>query len=308
MKKTTSYLVTGGNGFIGCALVEKLNGDICIVTRHKIPKKFLQKNTIRRLIKSVEQLTKHDLNGVDIIYHCASTVDNYHILTDPMLDIDTNIKETIHLLELCKKLQKKPKILFLSTFFVYGNLYQKYKKPLNENSPTDPLSLYSASKLCAENIISLYGRLYKIPYVIARLTNIYGPGDRATDRKGVLNYFAKRAAEGKDLNIYGGGKFKRDYLYIDDLVDALFILEKKGNNELFLVGSGKSTNFKEAIRSIHKLSGSTSKIVSIPVPEFHKVVGVFDFVGDFKKINNLGFRSKTDLNVGFKKLIDGMRK
>jgi len=307
MKKNTTYLITGGTGFIGTALSNKLQGNIIILSKRKVSNAVKKKN-IKYLIKPVRKITEKDLFNVDVIYHCASTNDNYNVLSKPYLDVDTNVKETIHLLEVCKNLPIKPKIIFLSTFFVYGNNYQKYRERITEESPTDPLSLYSASKLCAESVIALYGRLYKIPYVIARLTNIYGPKDRATDRKGVLNYFVQRSTVGKTLSVYGDGKFRRDYLHIDDLVDALLILEKKGNSELFLVGSGESTQFIEIIRKIHKLSASKSNIVFIPIPEFHKVVGVFDFACNIKKMRGIGFVPKISTDIGLKKLVDGIQK
>jgi len=190
---------------------------------------------------------------------------------------------------------------------VYGNTYQRLKKPIDEESPTDPLSLYPATKLCAESILKLYGKLYHISYVICRLTNIYGPGDKATHKKGVLNYFIKQALEGKKLQLYDNGNFIRDYLFIDDLINALQILETKALNDTYLVGYGTSVAFKDMIAEIHRLTKSSSQIVSIKSPAFHQAVGVFDFKGNTAKIRALGWKPKIDHKTGLHMLVNAVR-
>jgi len=298
-----NYLVTGGFGFIGSALASKLKGTVTIVTRSKRHAHRIALSDYKILYKPVGALTKKDINGIDIIYHCASTVDNFTVLNTPYQDVDINIKETIHLLELCKDMKKKPKILYLSTFFVYGNQYSINKKPLNEKSKTNPLSLYSATKLCTESILALYSRLYDIPHTICRLTNIYGPQDLATHKKGVINYFIQKALYGQKIQLYDGGNFIRDYLFIDDLIDALMLLEKRGKNETYLVGSGTSILLSDMIAHIHTITKSTSEIISVPTPTFHKVVGVGDFKADIGKLQSLGWKPKINHIKGIKAIV-----
>src|SRR3990167_8730196 len=99
MKKNNhKYLITGGTGFIGAELAKKLDGNVTIVSR-KIPTKATINGNLKFIKKAVKKITAKDLEQIDVIYHCASTVDNYNVLTKPMLDVDTNIKGTIHLLE-----------------------------------------------------------------------------------------------------------------------------------------------------------------------------------------------------------------
>lgn len=301
----TKYLITGGKGFIGRALAKKLNGEIVILSRKK-PEKNTLEVKYKYITKSIDRITRTDLEGIDVIYHCASTVDNYGILENPHKDIGINLTQLVSLLEKLKHLTKKPKIVYLSTFFVYGNYYDKCKKLVNEDTPTNPLSLYSATKLCAESIIKLYGRLYQIPYVICRLTNIYGPGDKATHKKGVLNYFVNLARRNKSLKLYDGGNFIRDYVYIDDLVSALTLLEKQGKNDTFLIASGTSVKLKNVIKTICKLLESKSKVVSIKMPKFHQAVGVNSFQADASKIKSLGWRPKINYKKGLKMLTEAM--
>lgn len=303
------YLVTGGYGFIGSAITNALIGDVGVLVRSSAKKNRIKRKITRVIKKDVIDITKKDLAGVSTIFHCASTVNNYHILDDPHIDTKTNVTSTINLLEACKDLKKKPKIIFLSTFFVYGNEYSRIKKPLNENSKTEPLALYPATKLCAESIIKLYSRLYDIPYLICRLTNVYHESeDFNNKKKGAFNYMIMNAVKGKPLKVYRGGNFKRDYIYLDDVVGAIkFLVEKKAWNDTYLVGTGKAVYFKDMIDYLHRITGAKSRIIEIEPPEFHKIVGITDFVADTSRINKLGWKAKVDYKEGIKKIVSNYR-
>jgi len=304
MKNTQSYLITGGFGLIGSALANSITGNITILSRSENNKERIKRENVKILLKGLNQITSADLNGIDVIYHCASTVDNYHILTDPFIDVRTNVEGTIHLLEACKDLPKKPKIIFLSTFFVYGNEYAKTRVPINEESKTDPLALYPTMKLCAESVIKLYGKLYKIPYIIGRLTNVYGEEEKFENRKkGALNYLIMRAVKHEDIQLYKGGDFFRDYILVEDVVSALMFLEKNAANDLFLIGNGTPVKFKDMIDAILSEANSKSKIIEVNPPEFHKIVGITDFIADTSKINSLGWNATIDFREGVKRII-----
>src|SRR5260221_3501130 len=116
----TRYLITGGFGLIGSALANSIPESVTILSRSETHKTRVDKN-VPVILKDLKDISTDDVKNVDIIYHCASTVDNYNVLTDPFLDVRTNIDGTIYLLEACKNLSRKPKIIYLSTFFVYGN-------------------------------------------------------------------------------------------------------------------------------------------------------------------------------------------
>lgn len=298
-------LLTGGLGLIGSSLANRLTEEVVIVSRSKNHEERLTNKSAKILLKDLLSLEKKDIAGFDTIYHFASTVDNYHVLTNPYIDMETNIKGIIHLLELLKDLPKKPKIIFPSTFFVYGNEYDRTKKPINEESKTEPLALYPATKLCAESIIKLYSRLYCIPYIITRFTNVFSEHeDYDNKKKGVLNYMIMQALKGETLNVYKGGNFFRDYIYLEDVLDAIQFLEKKVTNDLFLVGYGESTWFKDLIEHIHNLAGNKSKIAEIETPFFHSVVGIGNFEADTSKINKLGWKAKVDYKEGIRRVIE----
>src|SRR3989339_1044716 len=300
-----NYLITGGLGFIGSALASKLDGSISILSRTDEHKNRLQRKDVKILVKDLNELSKDDLSGIDCIYHCASTVHNYHVLTDPYIDIDTNIKGTIHLLELCKDLPKRPHIIFPSTFFVYGNEYDRTGQPIDENSKTDPLGLYPVTKLCAEQVIKLYSRLYGIPYTICRFTNVYGAGENFNDpKKAWLNFFIMKAIRGEGADIYNGGNFLRDYIYVDDVVEALMFIEQQAIHDTFLIGYGTPVRFKDLVDYILEHTGNKTKVGVMDPPPFHRAVGIKNFVANTTKINALGWKARVDYRQGLQRIID----
>jgi len=158
VSNSMNVLITGGLGFIGSALANRLcrEHQVTVLTRSvKGQARLRFPERVRIRVGAVEDVTAADCAGMDLVVHCASTVDNYNILTDPYLDVRTNCAGTIALLEACK--EHKPKFLFVSTFFVYGNAP---KLPVDERSPCEPLGLYPATKLCAEQFCKIYGRLH----------------------------------------------------------------------------------------------------------------------------------------------------
>ncbi len=298
-------LITGGLGLIGSNLANHLEGEITIITRSIAHKERLKNNTAKIIIKDFRELKKNDLEGIDVIYHFASTVDNYNVLSNPYIDVETNIIGTIRLLEIVKDLGKKPKIVFPSTFFVYGNEYDHIKSPIHEESKTDPLALYPATKLCTESVIKLYSRLYNIPYLICRLTNVYGEDEEySNSKKAGLNYLAMKIVKGEPISVYKGGNFYRDYIYVDDVVSALlFLVEKNIVNDTYLVGFGESIIFKTLITYMHNLTGNKSKISETDPPPFHKVVGIGNFAANISKLKNLGWKAKIDYKTGLERII-----
>jgi len=284
-------------------------GKVTILTRSNRHENRVKRKDADVLIKDLGKIEKEDIDTIDVIYHCASTVDNYNVLTNPYIDAETNISSTIRLLEICKDLPKKPKIIYPSTFFVYGNEYDRTKMPINEDSKTEPLAIYPATKLCAESIIKLYSRLYDIPYLICRLTNVYGENeDYVNKKKGALNYLIMQAIKGETIPLYNGGKFYRDYIYVEDVVEALKLIEKKNiANDTYLIGYGKPILFKDIINYIHQITNNKSAILEVEPPVFHKAVGINNFVADISKIKKLGWQPKINYQEGIKRIVDSYK-
>ncbi len=295
-------LVTGGFGLIGSAIVNSLTVPTVVLSRTDKNRERVTRD-VEVLLKDICDITKEDLVDVDTVYHCAGTVDNYNVLTDPFIDVKTNLNGTTALLEACKDLEKKPKIIYLSTFFVYGNVYDTYGKPITEESPTDPLAIYPATKLCAESVIKLYSKLYKIPYLICRLTNVYGDEGAGNKKKGIISYFIYEAFAQRDIKLYKGGNFLRDYIYIDDVVSALTFLNEHAENDTFLVGYGTPVKFKDLLDCVLEATDSDSLVTNVEPPDFHKIVGIGNFVADTSKLKALGWKPKCDYKVGIYSIV-----
>ncbi|HEY8061790.1 MAG TPA: NAD-dependent epimerase/dehydratase family protein, partial [Gemmatimonadales bacterium] len=284
-----NVLITGGLGFVGSAVANRLGAEhgVTVLARSERGRaRLLQPHRVTVRVGALQEIVAADIAGVDLVIHCASTVDNYNILSEPYLDVETNLTGTIALLEACKEL--RPRFLYVSTYGVYGNLTVL---PANEESRCEPLGTYPATKLCAEQFCRIYGRLHGFHYNICRLTNVYGPGDRYDNKKkGAFHYLIWNAMNGLPINIYRGGDFVRDYVYIDDVVEALITVAMAApSGELYLVGSGEPVRFGDLIESVHRQTGRKSVIGAMAPPRFHDVVGIVDFTADIRKIKSLGW-------------------
>ena len=151
-------LVTGGLGFIGSNLSQELvkNGyDVLILSKSADKRENIKEisDKVHLKIKDVKDISREDVENRDLIFHCASTTNNYHIKDNPFLDIDVNCNGTISLLEACKNYSPSARLVYLSTFFVNGNLE---KLPATPDSPCNPLGLYPATRLAGEHFCSIY--------------------------------------------------------------------------------------------------------------------------------------------------------
>lgn len=129
--------------------------------------------------------------------------------------------------------------------------------------------------------------------------------DYDNEKKGALNYLIMQAVKGKPLSIYGGGNFKRDYIYVTDVVSAIKFLEEKNIiNDTYLVGFGEPVLFKDMIKYLHFITNKKSPIRTVNPAEFHKIVGIGNFVADTSKIRKLGWKAAVDYKQGIKKIVD----
>jgi len=300
-------LITGGLGFIGSNLAKKaLERDFSVSLLSRSNKKLKNikglEDKVQIIYKNVKEI-ENELKDKDYIFHLASTVDNYNIHSDPYLDIDVNCNGTIALLEACKKYNPLAKIVFASTFFVNGNLE---KLPANKDSPCNPRGLYSATRLAAEHFCKIYNDVFNLNSVIARFTNVFGPNEEADNKKkAAFNYLIKQAVEDKDIPIYGDGNFKRDYIYVEDVSDALLTLADKGKKgEVYYVGRGEGVKFIDLINIVIEEAGK-GRVKYVPIPEFHKNVGIVNYFADINPLRELGWEPKISLREGIKKTIQG---
>ena len=158
------------------------------------------------------------MEEVDVVFHFAGQTSLYAADTDPVCDYQANVLPMFLMLEACKKNDVHPDILFTGTSTIVG---LPEELPVNETFPDQPVTIYDAHKLMAETYLKCYARMGLARGVTLRLTNVYGPGPKcSSEDRGILNMMVNRALSGKNVTVYGEGKFIRDYVYVDDFEEA----------------------------------------------------------------------------------------
>lgn len=259
--------IFGGNGFVGSAFVRK--NPLCIV----------------------KQRNDHIVDKDKDILYLISTVTNYNVKTNPYIDIETNL---ILLMKILSQYQNSDKIFnFISSWFVYGNT----QMPATEESICDPTGFYSITKRCAEQLLISYCQTFNIKYRILRLANIAGHGDnKASAQKNALQYMINQLKQNLDINLYEGGNMYRDYIHVNDAVDAIDLILDKGEiNSIYNVGNGIPLLMKDLIEYAKQLIGGTGRINYIDVPQFHKIVQVHSQWMKNEKLKSLGYEPKYDM-------------
>ena len=236
------------------------------------------------------------------ILYFISTVDNYNIHKDLQIDIDTNLKVLMNVLEHIKY-NKNAVFNFVSSWFVYG---QNPDIPFHEeNSKCNPTGFYSITKFCAEQMIICFCNTFDIKYRIFRLANVLGEGDnKISAKKNALQFMVKEIVNNKDIHLYYGGEVLRDYIYIDDVCDGIKVcLDKAPTNQIINVGSGSPSRFLNIIDKTIKKTNSKSKIINIEPTKFHNIVQVRHSYLDTAKIRSYGFEPKYNMDNILDKLI-----
>ena len=236
----------------------------------------------------------------DNILYFISTTDNYNVLTDVHKDVDTNLTKLLNVLQNCKN--KNITFNFISSWFVYGKIYNL---PAKETDLCNPKGFYSITKKCAEDLLISYCEIFNIKYRILRLCNVYGKDDKGVSKKkNALQYLINEIKSNHDINLYDNGEFIRDYMYIDDVCTAIKLcIDKLPENEIINIGSGIPQNFKQMIDFVIKETKSTSKIYSIPPPEFHKIVQIQNMYLNIDKLKSIGYNHNMNIFDGIKTLL-----
>jgi len=228
--KSYKVLVTGGAGFIGSHLVDKLieegygikvidnlsSGSLENLSKHKDDPKL---EVIIGDLKRPEDISKA-MDGVDAVFHYAANPEVRVSTTNPEVHFNENVVATFNLLEAVRKSNIK-EIVFASSSTVYG---EPEAIPVSEDAPIKPVSVYGASKAACESLIHAYSKLYSIKAVIVRYANVVGP----RLRHGVIwDFIMKLREDPNQLEILGDGKQEKGYIYIDDAVEATIMAWKK---------------------------------------------------------------------------------
>ena len=230
----------------------------------------------------------------DIIIHLAAQIHVDYSIENPLETIDINVNGTLNMLEAAKEVGCK--IVIASTSEAYGTSQQHY---MNENHPLDCQSPYGASKVAADRLAKSYIDTYGMDIVIIRNFNAFGPYQNDGSYGSVISKFTKAAFAGEDLKIFGDGEQERDYMYIDDIIQAYYFAMGMDRG-VYNFGTGETFKIKEIAEMIIKYTGSKSKIVHV-APRAGEVERL---CCDISKARNEGFSPTTDFYRDLKKYVD----
>jgi UDP-glucuronate decarboxylase len=304
-------LVTGGAGFIGSHLCERLakegNDIVCLDNFYTG-----NKDNVSHLLSNPHfELIRHDIVNpvyleVDEIYNLACPASPIHYQQNPIKTIKTNVMGVINMLGIAKR--AKAKILQASTSEVYGNpeIYPQKEDYWGHVNPVGIRSCYDEGKRAAECLMMDYRRQNNVNSKIARIFNSYGPRMAINDGRVVSNFIIQ-ALQGKDITVNGNGTQTRSFCYVDDIVDGLIRMMNCSDEFYGPVNLGNPEEFTilELAQKIIRLTKSTSKITYQPLPMDDPTQRKPDIT---LAKNKLGWNSKIDLEKGLIKTIEYFRK
>lgn len=304
------YLITGGSGFIGSTLVNQVSkkNSVIVIDDLSMGKKenleFNENVTFIEGSVTDKKLMEQTLSekDFDYIFHLAAIASVADSVERPVETHQVNFESTLMLLELIRKYQKNLKrLIFSSSAAVYGD---ELTLPKKEESVIRPLTPYAVDKFAAEQYVLNYNHLYGIPTSAVRFFNVYGPNQNPeSPYSGVISilvncYKKLLNGESAEFSLFGDGSQSRDFVYVDDVIQALLLIASKEETlgKQFNVGTGKSITLNELIQVIDKELG-----VKLPVVHKKERSGdIKDSVADISRLLSIGFESKYNIQSGMK--------
>lgn len=307
-----TILVTGGAGFIGSHLVERL-----LTERHQVicldnfdpfyDPALKRRNLAHALRDSRFRLVEGDLRDegligklfreekIDIVAHLAARAGVRPSVQDPALYADVNIRGTIHLLEACRK-NGVGRFVFASSSSVYGN---NSRVPFSEEDPVNaPVSPYAATKKAGELLCHTYHHLYRLDVACLRYFTVYGPRQRP---EMAIHLFTRSIHEGRKISIFGDGSSLRDYTYIDDAIEGtLGALSREHGYEIYNIGESQTIPLSQLIQALGEQIGKKALVEHVP----EQPGDVKHTYADIRKAReHLGYNPKTDIREGLSRFI-----
>ena len=309
VREPSKILVTGGAGFIGSHLVDKLidadadvivldnleTGKIENVTQNEGKPNFrLVKGDIRDL-----NLVKQLVEDVEAVVNFAAIGSVQQSVEDPLLVNDVNVGGTLTMLKASLGSDLK-RFIQISSAAIYGDVQTL---PVREDFSPMPLSPYAVSKLAAENYAVVFNHVYGLETVCLRYFNVYGPRQANNPYSGAITIFANELLGNQAPHIFGDGEQTRDFVFVEDVVSAtmLALTEKDAAGEIFNVASGNATTINEIVQILQELTG---KEYLKPIHEEPREGDIRHSYASIEKANKiLGYTPKISLEKGLKKLL-----
>ncbi|MDF1574116.1 MAG: SDR family oxidoreductase [Bacteroidales bacterium] len=300
-------LVTGGAGFIGSQLCERLLGEghevLCLDNYFTGSKK----NIAHLLGNPYFELIRHDITSpyfaeVDEIYNLACPASPIHYQYNPIKTVKTSVMGAINMLGLAKRIRSK--VLQASTSEVYGDpkVHPQPESYWGHVNPIGVRSCYDEGKRCAETLFMDYHQQNQVRIKIIRIFNTYGPKMHPNDGRVVSNFIVQ-ALQNRDISVYGDGSQKRSFQYVDDLLTGMIRMMETGDQITGPVNIGNPAEFSilELAKKIIDMTGSASKITYLPLPQDDPVQRQPDISLAIKLLD--GWNPVVDLETGLEKTI-----
>lgn len=314
--KKKNVLITGYEGFLGTNLTKRLIGyeanivglDIKVRRTETILTENDYKNivVVKGSVASAELLKKLDSRyKFEVVFHLAAEAIVEDCLKNPLKSFSTNIEGTWTLLDICKNSKTIKHIVIASSDKAYGS---HKKLPYKENASLIGNHPYDVSKSCADLIASAYSHTYKLPVTITRCGNIYGPGDFNFSR--IVPDAIKSALNDKSISIRSDGKFTRDYIFVEDIVDGYILLAEKLqkfnlDGEAFNFSNEDPMTVIELVKQIYNLVGKKPKYKILNQAKYEIK---HQYLSSMKARKALGWYPRHGLECGLEKTIEWYRK
>ena len=301
-------MVTGGAGFIGSHLVDRLiqEGHEAVVVDNLSTGKRKHVNRAARLYKldvqspRLERVFRKERPSV--LMHLAAQMDIRRSVEDPIFDAQSNILGTINVLEQAVRHGSRKVVFASSGGAIYG---EQEVFPAPESHPTRPLSPYGISKLAGEFYLAYYQQHSGIQYVSLRYSNVYGPRQDPHGEAGVVAIFTQKMLSGEQPIVNGTGRQTRDFVFVEDVVDAHLAVMGQGVQGCYNVGVGEETSINELFGMLADLTKSGSKQVHGPAKKGEQARSVVDST---KLRQELGWEPRTPLSEGLSRTVEFFRR
>jgi UDP-glucose 4-epimerase len=304
MLEGKNVLITGGCGFLGSHLAERLceKNNVRILDNLSGGsidniKGFREKvQLIRVEITDPGEMMEH-FKGIDIAYHLAADVNVQRSIEEPAHTMTVNVVGTNAVLEAASKAGVK-RVIFTSSASVYGD----GEIPVKEEQKTRPISVYGLTKESGEEICRMYNSVFRFPVVVLRLMNMYGPRQKAdSPYSGVISLFARKIKDGEPVTIYGDGEQTRDFLYVTDAVEALILAaEKDVAGKTINIGTGKETSLNRLVDLLGKITGKSPQVIHAPLRK-GDIVRSYADISLAREL--LGFSPSVSIEDGLRQLV-----
>jgi UDP-glucose 4-epimerase len=310
-------LVTGGAGFIGSTLVDRLLAEGHTVDVLDDLSTGSLANLAEARASAGHQLTVHQMDvrsaevvdlmshrHPEVVFHLAAQADVRVSVADPVFDADVNLLGTLRVLEGARASEANRVVFAASGGTLYGEP-DASELPLKESLPHRPLSPYGVSKKAAIDYLVAYRELHSLEFSALALANVYGPRQDPHGEAGVVAIFGERLLRGQPVVIFGDGEQTRDFVYVDDVVDAFVRGATKGGGLVCNVGTGRETSVNHLFREMAAQAGATAEPNYQPLRPGELLRSSLD---PSRASIQLGWRSWTELGPGTAAVLDFIRR